>query len=263
MSDASLPVEPGESAEPIQDDAVAVLAPGELQAPELDPPGKKESTPLRTCLATRAVLPRERLLRLVKDPTGALMEDLTGRLPGRGVYIRPQPAALRLLLKRRGLVERSLGSVSQWPDEEAWLKRIGEGLTRRLVEGLGLARRAGSIRFGVMEVEQALGRGERLLMALARDTAHHSWEKVERLARRRPSSAGLVEVLDRERLGAACGGSPAAALGVAGQAFIHRVGVDAARWGDFFAFDGRESPRSTAAPGRDVGRQDQGGDDPS
>ena len=42
--------------------------------------------PQRTCVGCRTVLPKRSLVRLVRQPSGVVM-DPTGKLPGRGAYL--------------------------------------------------------------------------------------------------------------------------------------------------------------------------------
>lgn len=45
-------------------------------------------TPLRTCLVTREKLPKAQLLRVVKTKDDTIIFDPTGKMNGRGAYIK-------------------------------------------------------------------------------------------------------------------------------------------------------------------------------
>ena len=47
---------------------------------------KKE--PFRTCVVTKEKLPKKELLRIVRNTDGQVVPDLTGKLNGRGAYIK-------------------------------------------------------------------------------------------------------------------------------------------------------------------------------
>ena len=64
-------------------------------------------TPERTCVACRQAMPKRDLVRIVRQPDGSVVVDLTGKAAGRGAYIGPSRECLRLALERRAL-ERSL-----------------------------------------------------------------------------------------------------------------------------------------------------------
>lgn len=63
--------------------------------------------PLRRCVATNEQLPKKELLRIVKTPDNEIKVDLTGRLNGRGAYLKKDVAALEIAKKKKSL-EKSL-----------------------------------------------------------------------------------------------------------------------------------------------------------
>lgn len=44
--------------------------------------------PLRSCIVTKEKLPKKDLLRIVKDKEGNISVDITGKMNGRGAYIK-------------------------------------------------------------------------------------------------------------------------------------------------------------------------------
>ena len=49
---------------------------------------KQRKIPLRTCIITKESLPKSELLRVVRTPEGEVKVDETGKLNGRGAYIK-------------------------------------------------------------------------------------------------------------------------------------------------------------------------------
>ena len=49
---------------------------------------KVKKVPLRTCVITKEQLPKQELLRIVRTPEGEVKADETGKLNGRGAYIK-------------------------------------------------------------------------------------------------------------------------------------------------------------------------------
>ncbi|MEG1495672.1 MAG: YlxR family protein [Bacilli bacterium] len=49
---------------------------------------KSNKIPLRSCVVTRERLPKGELLRIVRTPNNTVEIDLTGKLNGRGAYIK-------------------------------------------------------------------------------------------------------------------------------------------------------------------------------
>ena len=67
---------------------------------------KEKKIPLRTCVVTHEKLPKKDLLRIVKTPTGEVLVDLTGKLNGRGAYIKKDVKVLTEKAKK--ILERHL-----------------------------------------------------------------------------------------------------------------------------------------------------------
>jgi predicted RNA-binding protein YlxR (DUF448 family) len=63
--------------------------------------------PVRTCVGFREEAGKRGLIRLVRDPAGAVVADPTGRASGRGAYLHADQACFDLARKRRAL-ERAL-----------------------------------------------------------------------------------------------------------------------------------------------------------
>lgn len=68
---------------------------------------KVKKIPMRSCVVTNERLPKMELLRIVKTPEGEVKPDLTGKLNGRGAYIKKDEATLDKAIKSKAL-ERHL-----------------------------------------------------------------------------------------------------------------------------------------------------------
>lgn len=68
---------------------------------------KVKKIPMRSCVVTNERLPKMELLRIVKTPEGEVKADLTGKLNGRGAYIKKDEATLDKAIKSKAL-ERHL-----------------------------------------------------------------------------------------------------------------------------------------------------------
>lgn len=49
---------------------------------------KVKKIPMRTCLVTREKLPKKDLIRVVRTPEGCIVLDETGKINGRGAYLK-------------------------------------------------------------------------------------------------------------------------------------------------------------------------------
>ena len=68
---------------------------------------KVKKVPLRSCVITKEQLPKQELLRVVRTPEGEVKVDLTGKLNGRGAYIKKDVDVLEKA-KKTGLLAKRL-----------------------------------------------------------------------------------------------------------------------------------------------------------
>ncbi len=59
--------------------------------------------PARTCVACRTSRPKRELVRIVRTPAGQVIEDPSGRLPGRGAYVCADGTCREIALNQGGL----------------------------------------------------------------------------------------------------------------------------------------------------------------
>ena len=62
---------------------------------------KQKKIPMRTCIACREEKPKKEMLRIVRSASGEISLDFSGKLPGRGAYIRDSEACINKLRKSR------------------------------------------------------------------------------------------------------------------------------------------------------------------
>lgn len=68
---------------------------------------KVRKIPLRTCVVTKEKLPKQELLRIVRTPEGNVMIDESGKMNGRGAYIKRDVQVLEQAGKKK-VLERHL-----------------------------------------------------------------------------------------------------------------------------------------------------------
>ena len=68
---------------------------------------KVKKIPLRTCVVTKEKLPKKELLRIVRTPSGEVVVDESGKLNGRGAYIKKDVQVLEQAKKKK-ILERHL-----------------------------------------------------------------------------------------------------------------------------------------------------------
>lgn len=155
-------------------------------------------TAQRRCIVTGEVRAREELLRFVVDPSGHLIPDITGRAPGRGIWLSPDRDSVRTALSRRLFARAARQAVEVSPDLD---RRIEELLASRCIELIGLARRAGQAVAGFEKVRDRLRKGAAAILLAAPDGAEDGRAKLRHLA----SGLTVVDCLTSEELARAFG----------------------------------------------------------
>ena len=64
---------------------------------------KQRKIPLRTCVVTGEKLDKRELLRIVRDKEKNVKVDLTGKMNGRGAYIKKDVNVLNEAIKKKSL----------------------------------------------------------------------------------------------------------------------------------------------------------------
>jgi uncharacterized protein len=64
---------------------------------------------LRKCVVTKEMIDKKKLLRVVKTANGEIKLDLTGKINGKGSYLKAEKEILELAIRNKSL-ERSLKS---------------------------------------------------------------------------------------------------------------------------------------------------------
>lgn len=62
---------------------------------------KNKKIPMRSCVVTREKLPKGELLRIVRTPEGKVIIDESGRLNGKGAYIKKDISVLEKAKKSK------------------------------------------------------------------------------------------------------------------------------------------------------------------
>ena len=181
--------------------------------------------PVRTCIVTGEEGTPERMIRFVVGPEGEVVPDLARKLPGRGLWVRAERAAVEQAVARKSFAKAARAAVSAPADLGERIERL---LLGRVLEDLSRARRAGRAVAGFVKVEQLIGRGRAGLLVVAAEADGDGIAKL--------SATGLpLERLgDAASLGGVFGREQAVYVAVAhddrsGQ-FIQRIAGGAARW---------------------------------
>ncbi|MBU6318481.1 MAG: RNA-binding protein [Alphaproteobacteria bacterium] len=173
----------------------------------------------RRCIVRQDRFPRDEMIRFVLSPEGEVTPDVACRLPGRGAWVCASSSAVDLA-QSKGIFSRAFRQTVRTPPGLS--ATVGELLSKRALDFLGMSKKAGELVIGFEQVREAIrserpaclieasdgsadGRGK--LLALLR--AVHGGDRDDSV-RRLPelvgcfSGAELGMALGRERVIHAC-----------------------------------------------------------
>jgi len=183
---------------------------------------KNRSEPERRCIATGEVQPKRGLIRFGVSPDGDIVPDILEKLPGRGIWVSAERAALETATKK-GLFAR--GAKRQVNVSETLVEDVEAGLAKRLIDGISMARKAGIAVAGFEKVKDWLGKEDVRILFQASDGSERGKSKLYP-----PGGRGsFFEVLNASELGLSFGRERVihAALGFGG--LTERIREDAIR----------------------------------
>jgi predicted RNA-binding protein YlxR (DUF448 family) len=184
--------------------------------------------PMRTCIATGVEGAPEQMIRFVVGPEGDVVPDLARRLPGRGMWVRAERAALEKAVEKKLFSKAARAPVKASAE---LVDRVEHLLLERTLADLGRARRAGRAVAGYVKVEQMIGRHQVGLLVVADEADGDGLQKL------RATGLPLERLGDAAALGGIFGREQAVYVAIArddaGGAFIERISVGAARWRGF------------------------------
>jgi len=161
-----------------------------------------------------------RLVRFVAGPDGVVTPDLARKLPGRGLWVAANRAAVETAA-RKGLFARAAKAKLAAPADLA--DQVERLMQRRLLAALGLARKAGDLTFGYERVLAAVAAARVAWLVEASDGSEEGRRKLLAQARKADPAPRLLALFDSAELSLALG-----ARNVIHTAFL--AGRAAERW---------------------------------
>jgi predicted RNA-binding protein YlxR (DUF448 family) len=190
-----------------------------------EPLAPPSTGPQRTCIATGETGAPDRMIRFVVGPEGDVVPDLARRLPGRGLWVRAERAAVERAVAKNLFARAARASVKPAADLAERVERL---LLERTLADLSRARRAGRAVAGFVRVEQMVGQRRAGLLVVADEADGDGLGKLK------ASGLPIARLGDAAALGGIFGREQAVYVAVArddaGGAFIERIEAGAARW---------------------------------
>ena len=160
-------------------------------------PKVRSDGPDRKCIASGEVHPKYGLIRFVVGPEGQVVPDILGKLPGRGIYVAADRAAIDKAVSK-GLFARSAKTQAKAPDGLA--DEVEKQLARRVVDLISLQRKAGKAVAGFEKVKSWLQMEEAEVLIQAVDGSGRGKTKLST-----PHYGSYIGWLTADELGLAFG----------------------------------------------------------
>lgn len=184
--------------------------------------GADRDGPERRCIVSGERGDPAGLLRFVVGPDAAVVPDLEGELPGRGMWVTSRQSAVAEAVRRKAFSRAARAPVKappELPDMVAGLLR------RRALARLGLAQRGGALVAGADKVRDWVEKGRAGLLLQAADGAADGRRRLAHLAQALP----LVALYDGQELSLALGRENVVHAAIAAGGAAERALQDALR----------------------------------
>lgn len=195
--------------------------------------------PERKCIATGEVRPAAELIRFVVSPDMAVVPDILGKLPGRGIWVTADRAALETAVAK-GLFKRAAKAPVTVPDD--LVQEVEKQLVRRVVHLISLARKSGHAVAGYEKVKDWLSKEAAQVLIQSSDGSERGKSKLST-----PGHGSYIGWLTADELGLAFGRETVIHGALASGGLTSRVVEEARRLKGVRGFDGG---RKTAGKGK-------------
>lgn len=160
-------------------------------------PKNRENGPERKCIATGDTQPKFGLVRFVTGPDGTVVPDVLGKLPGRGMWVSADRAAIEKAASKGAFARAAKQKVSV-PDGLA--DEVEKQLARRVVDLISLARKSGDAVAGYEKVKDWLSKEVAEVLIQAADGSGRGKSKLST-----PHYGSYIGWLSQNELGLAFG----------------------------------------------------------
>ena len=150
----------------------------------------------RRCIVTGETREEARLIRFVVGPDDTIVPDLAARLPGRGIWVTAERAALA----KAPFAKAAKRKVKVPEDLAGHVERL---IVKRMQDDLGLAKRSGLLVSGFDSVMEAIDRVA--VLVEASDGAADGRRKLLGAARARGADPKLIDALTAAEISVALG----------------------------------------------------------
>ena len=200
---------------------------------------KEQDDPERKCIATGESQPKAGLVRFCIGPDNQVVPDILGRLPGRGIYVAADRAAITKAATK-GLFSRAARQPVKVPEGLADL--VEALLARRVVDLISMSRKANAAVMGYEKVKDWLASGKARVLVQASDGSERGKTKL----RPPEGKGGFIGLLTAGEMGLAFGRERAIHAALGAGMLTTRVVEEAARLSGLRVQDGTQDGGETA-----------------
>jgi len=176
----------------------------------------------RRCIATGDSQPKAGLIRFVVGPDGAVVPDIVGKLPGRGIWVAADQAALAKAVTKKLFSRAAKMQVTMRP---TLISDVETLLVKNIISLISLARKSGTAITGFEKVKDACTQGSVAILLQASNGSLAQMGKI-----RPPDGENThVTCLSAQELGVAFGRENVIHAALAAGGLVERVVEEAAR----------------------------------
>jgi len=197
--------------------------------------GEGSGEPERKCIVSGDVQSKHGLIRFVVGPDGQIVADILGKLPGRGVWVSSDRAALEEAVKKNLFSKAARTKVTV---PEGLIQEIDRQLARRTVDLISLARKTGDAVAGYEKVKDWLIKDYADVLIQSSDGSERGKSKLST-----PQEGVFIGWLTSEELGLAFGRQIVIHAALASGGLTSRIVEEAQRLKGVRGFDGAKGRR--------------------
>ncbi len=195
----------------------------------------REAASERKCVVTGKVGRKSEMIRFVVGPDGAIVPDLAGKLPGRGIWVMARRDALEQAVRKRAFARGARREVAV-PD--GLVEAVEAGMARRVTDLLSLARKAGLAVAGYEKVRGWIQTGEAVALLQASDGSERGKSKL----RLSPEEGAYFDCLTAHEMGLSFGRDHVIHAALCAGGLTTRVVEDATRLSGLRGTNGADGP---------------------
>lgn len=140
------------------------------------PPHSPKKEGEKKCVLTGKFFPKSEMLRFVLTDEGALVPDILGKLPGRGIWVRADRNVLSAAFQTvKPFYRAARKKVDIRPD---LITVVDTLLVKRCQNLIGLARKSGFVFVGFTKVKAAITKYKKGFLLVAQDASESQIEKL-------------------------------------------------------------------------------------